>query len=142
MRGVAKKFEIIEHPADVGFIAYGATLSEILENAALAMMSMACEPKGITEKERREVHASGADNESLLFDWLAEILALADAEELALCRAEVTQLGQNEVRGVVYGEKFNKARHRAGTYIKAVTYHQLAIARIADGWQATVYLDV
>ncbi len=142
MRGVTKAFEIIEHPADVGFIAYGGTLSELLENAALALMSLGCELERIEERERREIRASGADEESLLFDWLAEILAMADAEGLALRRAEVTRIGEGVAHGAVYGEKFDKARHRAGTYIKAVTYHQLAIERFATGWKATVYLDV
>jgi SHS2 domain-containing protein len=139
---VEKKFEIIEHPADVGFIAYGATLGALLENAALAMMSLGCELEAIEERERREIRASGADNESLLFDWLAEILAVADAEGLALRRAEVTRAGDGAAQGTVYGEKFDKARHRAGTYIKAVTYHQLAVERSGDGWKSTVYLDV
>ena len=142
MRGVEKKFEIIEHPADVGFIAYGATLGELLENAALAMMSLAVELEGIEERARREIRVSGTDNESLLFDWLAEILAVADAEGLALRRAEVKQTGEGEAHGVVYGEKFDKARHRAGTYIKAVTYHELRVEKIADGWKGRVYLDV
>jgi SHS2 domain-containing protein len=142
MRGVEKKFEILEHPADVGFIAYGGTLKGLLENAALAMMTLGCELDGIEERERREIRASGADNEALLFDWLAEILAVADADGLALRRAEVTRAVEGAAQGVVYGEKFDKARHRAGTYIKAVTYHQLAIERVAAGWKATVYLDV
>jgi SHS2 domain-containing protein len=43
---------------------------------------------------------------------------------------------------VVYGGKFDKARHRAGTYIKAVTYHQLSVKKTGEGWKATVYLDV
>jgi SHS2 domain-containing protein len=142
MRGVEKKFEIIEHPADVGFIAYGGTLGELLENAALAMMTLGCEPEAIEEREQRAIQASGADNEALLFDWLAEILAVADADGLALRRAEVTRVGEGAVRGVVYGEKFDKARHRAGTYIKAVTYHQLSVKKTGEGWKATVYLDV
>jgi len=139
---VAKRFEIVEHPADVGFIAYGKTLGELLENAALAMMSLAGELDGIEERERREIRAAGADNESLLFDWLSEILAVADAEGLALRRAEVTRASEGAAQGVVYGEEFDKARHRAGTYIKAVTYHQLSIKKMGEGWKATVYLDV
>ena len=137
-----KKFEIIEHPADVGFIAYGKTLGELLENAALAMMSLAGELDGIEERERREILASGVDNEALLFDWLAEILAVADADGLALRRAEVTHVGEGKAQGAVYGERFDKARHRAGTYIKAVTYHQLSVRKTGEGWKATVYLDV
>jgi SHS2 domain-containing protein len=142
MRGVAQRFEIIEHPADVGFMAYGGTLGELLENAALAMFSVGCELEAIEERERREIRARGADNEALLFDWLAEILAVADAEGLALRRAEVTRVVEGEAQGVVYGEKFDKARHRAGTYIKAVTYHELRVERTAEGWKGRVYLDV
>ena len=142
MRGVAKKFEILEHPADVGFIAYGATLGELLANAALAMMSLGCELTGIEEREQRDIHARGENNEALLFDWLAEILAVADAEGLALRRAEVTKLGEGEALGVVYGEKFDKARHRAGTYIKAITYHELCVERTEHGWRGRVFLDV
>ncbi len=139
---MGKKFEIIEHPADVGFIAYGETFGKLLENAALAMMSLAGELDGIEERERREIRASGTDNEALLFDWLAEILGLSDAEGLALRRAEVTRIREGEAHGVVYGEKFDKARHRAGTYIKAVTYHELRVEKTAEGWKGRVYLDV
>jgi SHS2 domain-containing protein len=142
MRGVARRFEIIEHPADVGFIAYGGTLGELLENAALAMMMLGCELEAIEEREQRAIQASGADNEALLFDWLAEILAVADADGLALCRAEVTRVGESAAQGVVYGEKFDKARHRAGTYIKAVTYHELRVEKTAAEWKCRVYLDV
>ncbi len=142
MRGVERKFEIIEHPADVGFIAYGGTLNELLENAALAMLSLGCELGTIEERERREIRASGANVESLLFDWLAEILAVADSEGLAFRRAEVTEASEAKARGVVYGEKFDKTRHRAGTYIKAVTYHELRVEKTELRWKGRVYLDV
>jgi len=135
-------FEIIEHPADVGFIAYGQTFAELLANAALAMCSLACELDAIEERERREISVTGADQESLLFAWLAEILAIADAEQLFFRRVEVSEAGADRARGVAHGEKFDKARHRAGTYIKAVTYHQLRVEQTAEGWRARVFLDV
>lgn len=145
-------FEVIEHPADVGFLAYGATLEEVFANAALAMLSLACELSGIEEREQRELEATGADDEALLYAWLAEILAIADAEQLFFRRVKVTALapagsdhpprGTGRVRGVAYGEKFDKVRHRPGTYIKAVTYHQLRVEQTTKGWRAQVYLDV
>jgi SHS2 domain-containing protein len=135
-------FEIIEHPADVGFIAYGATLEELFANAAMAMMSLACASDGVEVRERREVSVRGAETDSLLYAWLAEILAIADAEQLVFRRAEVTQLDAGEIHGAVFGEKFDKSRHRAGTYLKAVTYHQFVVEQIPDGWRARVFLDV
>jgi len=135
-------FEILEHPADVGFLAYGATREELFQNAAAALLALGCETAAIEERERREVTAEGEDVEALLYAWLAEILAVADAEGLVFRRAEVTELNEGRVRGVAVGEKFDRSRHNAGTYIKAVTFHQLEVRRTDQGWKARVFLDV
>ena len=135
-------FEILEHPADVGFLAYGETREELFQNAAAAMLALGCETAAIEERERREVTAEGEDVEALLYAWLAEILAVADAEGLVFRRAEVTELNEGRVHGVAYGEKFDRSRHNAGTYIKAVTFHQLEVRRTGQGWKARVFLDV
>jgi SHS2 domain-containing protein len=135
-------FEIIEHPADVGFIAHGQSLEELFANAALALCSLACDVSGIEERERREIEVTGSDHESLLFAWLAEILAISDAEQIFFRRAQVSELAERKIRGAVFGERFDAARHRAGTYIKAVTFHQMRVERVPGGWRAQVYLDV
>ena len=139
---MARPFEILEHPADVGFLAYGATLEELFANAALAMLTLACDPDGIRETEQRKIEVTGADNESLLYGWLAEILAIMDAERLVLRRATVTALDKDRVTGEVYGEPLDRARHRAGVSIKAVTYHQFAVEQTPEGWRARVFLDL
>jgi SHS2 domain-containing protein len=141
-------FEILEHPADVGFLAYGKTLPELFENAALAMCSLACAPEKIENREQREIAASGLDLESLLYAWLTEILAVADAEQLVFRSATVATFREpsakiaGEVRGTVRGEKFSRQRHDAGTYIKAVTLHQFAVEQTPDGYRARVFLDL
>jgi SHS2 domain-containing protein len=137
-----RKFEIIEHPADVGFIAYGRDLRELLENTAAAMLSLACDPATLGETEQRNIAANGDDAEALLFAWLAEILAICDAENLFFRRVAVTSLKNFCARGTAHGEPYDKSRHRAGTYIKAVTYHQLHVEESPEGWRATVFLDV
>jgi hypothetical protein len=38
---VKPRFEILEHPADIGFRVRGGTLVELFENAAAAMLSIA-----------------------------------------------------------------------------------------------------
>lgn len=141
-------YEILEHPADVGFLAYGGTLAELFENAALAMGSLACAPEKIEEREQHQIVAAGADIESLLYAWLAEILAIADGEQLLFRRVQVSELREpkaeaaGEARGIAYGEKFDRERHATGTYIKAVTLHQFAVERTRDGFRARVFLDL
>jgi SHS2 domain-containing protein len=143
---VQRPFEIIEHPADVGFVACGATREELFANAALALMTLACSPQHIAERERRDIAVAAADLESLLYAWLAEILAMADAEQLFFRRAEVHSIESQPqglaLRGAAFGETYDKQRHAASTYIKAVTYHQLKVEQAPDGWRAQVYLDV
>jgi len=135
-------FEIIEHPADIGFVAYGRTLEELFAHAALAMMSLGYSLAEIEERETREFSASGGDTPELLFEWLSDILAVSDAEKLVFRRFEVRERTGGRVRGCGWGEKFDRARHRAGTYVKAVTYHELRVEPTAEGWRAQVYLDV
>src|SRR5579884_2049686 len=95
-------FEILEHPADVGFLARGRTLPELFANAALAMMSLGWELGAVAERERREIEASGEDLETLLYDWLSAILALADADRMVFRRFEVSELAEGKVRGAAW----------------------------------------
>lgn len=135
-------FEILEHPADVGFLARGGTIEELFANAALAMMSLGWELDVARETEHREIQAEGEDAETLLYDWLSAILALADAESFIFKRFVVIELSGGLVRGTGWGERYDKSRHRARTYIKAVTLHQFQVRETDRGWVARVFLDV
>jgi SHS2 domain-containing protein len=46
------------------------------------------------------------------------------------------------VSGIAYGEPFDRSRHRARVAIKAVTYHQFAVTRTPEGFEARVFLDL
>jgi SHS2 domain-containing protein len=143
---MAPQFEILEHPADVGLRAYGATLEELFANAAMALLSIAGDLEAIEEREQREIEATGGDTESLLYAWLAEIVAVADADRLVLRRVECTALNQDRgagrVTGIAYGERYDHDRHRSGTAIKAVTYHRFFVKQTPTGWLAEVFLDL
>ncbi len=139
---MVQRFEILEHPADVGFRAYGATREELFANAALALLSIAGDIESIEERERREIEATGDDTEELLYAWLAEIVAVADADRLVLRRVEVTSLTEKRAAGVAYGERYDRTRHRAGTAIKAVTFHRFLVEQTPAGWIAEVFLDL
>jgi len=133
-------FEILEHPADIGFRAYGRTLPELFETAAIAMLSIACELEDIEPKNEYTLEAEGADYESLLVNWLSEVLFFFDGRRIALRKFQVLELEPDHLRAVARGEP--RARHRAKLIVKAVTWHQLKVARYHDGWLAEVYLDI
>ena len=71
-----------------------------------------------------------------------ESRALVHMERLVFRRAVIRALDSGRVRGAAYGEAFDRNRHRSGTNIKAVTFHQLKVEPTRDGFSAQVFLDL
>jgi SHS2 domain-containing protein len=135
-------FEILEHPADIGFRVRGSTLGELFENAAVALVSIAGEVEDARPVRTYPLAASGADAESLLVNWLSEVLWWTDGERIAFREFHVGEVNDTHVAATGLGEPREPARHRAKLIIKAVTYHQLKLVGTPEGWLAEVFLDV
>ncbi len=135
-------FEILEHTADIGFLARGGTIEELFQSAAEALASIALEQEGIEARRIYALEAFGEDRESLLVNWLSEALWLIDGRRLALTAFRVLELTESRVAGEALGEPFDPARHRAKVVVKGVTWHQLEVAQDAEGWRARVFLDI
>jgi SHS2 domain-containing protein len=136
-----RPFEILEHPADIGFRAFGADLPELFGNAALAMLSIAGDPQAVEPRHRYAIAVEGADRESLMVDWLNEVLYWFDGKRIAFREFQVTLSG-DRIDAVALGEPRDPHRHRDRLLVKAVTYHQLRVEPRGDIWVAEVYLDV
>jgi len=135
-------FEVLEHPADIGFRAVGGTLPELFAHSALAMLSIAADPVAVLPKEEYALAVESGDRESLLVDWLNEVLYWFDGKRIAFRDFRVTQFRENAIQAVGLGEPRDPLRHRARLIVKAVTYHQLKIERRGGLWVAEVYLDI
>ena len=135
-------FEILEHPADIGFRAFGGTLAELFENAALALVSIASEIGDVAERHEYHLEAAGTDQESLLVAWLSEVLYWFDGKRITFCRFHISAIDPHGLTAVAYGEPRNSIRHRFKPIVKAVTWHQLKVRKTGRGWMAEVYLDI
>jgi protein archease len=135
-------FEVLEHPADVGFRAFGRTLPELYENSAWALLSIRGELEAIEARQEYPIQATGTDRESLLVNWLNEVLYLVDARQVALRGVRIDRLGEESVESTGLGEARDPERHPLKVIVKAVTWHQLKIARVGERWVAEVYLDI
>jgi SHS2 domain-containing protein len=135
-------FEILEHPADIGFRAFGGTLEELFATAAAALVSITCEIEDVAPRIEYALSATGTDCESLLVNWLSEVLYRFDGKRIALRKFRVTHLAPNSIRAAAWGEPRDGERHRPKLIVKAVTWHQLRIGRSDGGWMAEVYLDI
>ncbi|MGH9469356.1 MAG: archease [Terriglobia bacterium] len=138
----SEMFRILEHPADVGFEAYGASVAETFANAARALTSIRVDLEMIVLRESVTARAEGRDRESLLFNWLSEVLYLEDAEGWLFAKFEIEEMSDVAFHALARGEKYDPARHQLKSLVKAITYHQLAIEKTDCGWRAQVFVDI
>ena len=138
----ARGFEVLEHPADIGFRAFGSTLPGLYRAAAIAMLSIAGNPEAAEPREERRLTVESGDRESLMVDWLNEVLYWFDGGLFAFRDFRVESLSASRIEAVGMGEPRDPDRHRARLIVKAATYHQLVVAERGGRWVAEVYLDI
>ena len=136
-----KDFEIIDHTADVGIIAYGADISRAFANAARALFSLITELDDVEEILHRDIELTAPDEESLLVAWLNQLIYLFDTENIIFKRFDVTRLNNTQLKARSYGEKVYSSKHRLKTGVKAATYHMLKVDK-DNGCRVQVLFDI
>jgi SHS2 domain-containing protein len=124
-----KRFELIEHTADMGLAAYGKNLAEAFANAAYGMFSIIAELDAVKEIESRCIEIKEEDSDSLLFEWLNSLLYFFDVEMLLFKRFDIMEFGEGRLVAECYGEKYDSSRHHLKTGVKSATYYMLEVDR-------------
>ena len=140
-----RKFEWIEHPSDVGFKAYGRSLAEAFENAALALFEVMVDTSKVEPKRQVEFELEAEDEEAMLYDWLDKLIYYHDAEGLVFSKFEVKleRTGKGfKLKGKAWGEEFNREKHPERTAVKAMTYHMMEIKQEGDYFTVQAVVDI
>lgn len=146
MSSQGKQYEYLDHTADIKFQAYGKTQEEVFENAALAMFNVIIDTEKVSGDTTRGIFLTSPDLESLLVDWLSELLYLFEVDEIVFRKFRVEKIreekGEYSITAQALGEKYDLESLPFETEIKAVTYNQLEITKTTDGWMAQVVVDI
>jgi SHS2 domain-containing protein len=137
-----KRFEILNHTADIGIIVHGANLKTLFENAGEAFFHLITDLRKVRRRIERRVNLEGESLDRLMVDWLSELLYLHDVENLLFKGFNVDAAGEDGLRATVKGEPFQEGIHVIKTEVKAVTYHQIEVRREDGRWRAQVILDL
>ncbi len=135
-------FRLLEHTADMGIEATGASIEEVFIETARGLRSMIFADTPIKATREFPIEIHGADNDELLVGWLSEILYLFEVHGLAPADFVVDEISSGTLRARVRGETFDPLRHPVEREVKAITYHQLSVARDAAGWWTRLYVDL
>jgi SHS2 domain-containing protein len=125
------KYEYLYHIADAKFRAYGSTLKEAYENAAIALFNIMINTSGLVASESRDIEVESPDIKGLLVDWLSELLYLFEVDEIIFSEFKIISIEKtNEgfsLKGKASGEPIDLSRHNFDTQVKAVTFHDLQV---------------
>lgn len=133
-------YVFLEHTADIGIRAWAATTERAFEQAALGLAEL-LDVRGSGEGRVHPVGLSGSDAETLLVDFLNELIVLLETQDAAIAGVHVSSVSEDALRADLI---LVPRDHRSeGMVVKAATYHRLSLERGADGGvEARVYLDV
>jgi SHS2 domain-containing protein len=139
------KYKILEEiaTADVAFETEGTTLNELFENAAFATSDIMVDVKSVEPKITKTIRLMHRQLDFLLFDLLAEIIYLKDAETILFSnfKVEITKHKEYELKATLIGDNINSKQEMRND-VKAVTMHMFKIENTKKGFKATIILDL
>jgi len=112
--------------------------------AALAegLADVICPRGQVRPEQTRSLAVRAEDREALVVDFLWDVMSLIQYDHFVIAGVQVEQADETSVRAVLSGQPYDPARHELAAEVKAVTYHQLKVAREGDGWIAEMILDL
>ena len=111
-------FEYLDHTADVGLRARGATAAEAFCEAAAGMFGVMVRTSRVRPEVTVEVAVSADSLELLLVGWLSELLARKDVtgDVFSQFGVRIESMGSGwRLKGTAKGETLDPRRHEPGT---------------------------
>lgn len=135
-------YALRDHTADVAVEATGSSLGETMAAVADGMAAAMCDSVPEDCGDRFAISETAESREALLYEYLDRLIVERDVrgvlpvDNCAVVESEDEHYTiAASARGVPFAEV-------AARDLKAVTYSEMAIEPIEDGWRAYVVFDV
>ena len=130
--------------ADVAIESRGDTLEELFTASAMATFEVMADISGIQPEIKKVLHLENSKIDGLLFDWLAEIIYLKDAEFMLFGKYDIkiTKNTNYQLDAEVLGEEINQSKHDLRCDVKAITFHLFEVYEKDGKWISRFVLDI
>jgi SHS2 domain-containing protein len=135
-------FTLREHTADVAVEATGPDISAVFAAVADGLAAAMCDDVPSAGGERFAVEVTAESREALLFDYLDELIYERDVRNVLPVDNEASvreETGDWSVEASARGVDLAVVDARE---VKAVTYSEMRLEPVDDGWVAYVVFDV
>lgn len=137
-------FRTSDNSGDAALEAEASSAGELFADIALGLYSLSCSPKDLRPGTVKTLSLSADSPESLLVNFINELVYLMDTEGFVASEAEAGFSPGEPCRleAVLRGETAAFERHQRGLLVKAATYHGILFSADAGRWRARVVLDL
>ena len=135
-----KRYEILEHTADLRIKAQGKNLKELFSNMAYGLCEkmLGKDLGSLKSKDLRLIETHGNNLESVLVNFLNEIIFQADTNKEIYTDFQIEKLSDTHIKVTAKSTKVSEKR----LGVKAATFYQLEIKKKNKKFEATVTFDI
>ncbi|BBO75726.1 protein archease [Desulfosarcina widdelii] len=135
-------YQLLDHTADLRVRIIGESKAELFQNAGLTLADLICDPDTLASTQTVSIDVIGDDPADLMVNFLRELLYLWTGKEKLVKMVSILDVSDTALTASIAVANYDSQNHTILNEIKAVTYHQIAVEPIEDGWQATVVFDI
>lgn len=132
---------VLDHTADIKLKVVGTGLEELFLQALEGLAHLLYHNYNVSGVSQTKVpiRVSSIDVNSLLVDFLSEVLYQSDIHQSVFFRAKIKKFTNCELEAELSGRPI----HQFDRHIKAVTYQDVRILKDPEGlWQTEIIFDV
>ncbi len=137
-----RRWEHIDHGADIGLRAVAPSRAALFELMAEALTALITDPQSVRVTSTISIRCDAPDDAVLLVDWLNALIFEMATRRMVFGRWQVS-LHDHALEAIVGGEPVDRARHQPVVEVKGATYTDLSVRQDSDGnWHAHCIVDV
>jgi len=143
MEDISAKYEILDHTADLGIEITSDSYQDLFIDSAKITYSLLTDHTPVSEKAlQKNIPLTAIDKESLLHDWIAEVISLFWSDRIMLTDFIFNSLTNKEAQIEAKSTKVDFDKIDLKEEIKAVTYHNFTIKNVNNKFIANIIYDI
>lgn len=137
-----RRWEHVEHDADIGLRAAAASREGLFEAMAEALTALITDPDKVRAEKSVSIRCEAPDDALLLVDWLNALIYEMATRRMLFGDWRVTIAG-HALDALAIGEAVDRERHEPVVEVKGATYTSLSVGKDSAGtWHAQCIVDV
>ena len=137
-----RRWEHVEHDADIGLRASAPSREGLFEAMAEALTALITDPGKVRTEKSVQIRCEAPDDALLLVDWLNALIFEMATRRMLFGDWRVTIDG-HALDAVATGETVDRERHEPVVEVKGATYTSLSVGKDRAGtWHGECIVDV